>query len=165
MPREKLDEKALRRDPNIQGRAVVLADGQEWILARPRMVFEASDSPVGYRISMTLDIDDDFEDLCQRRRDLFHEDGSEGAADVVKVVEVEMEIGRRLLLHNYDVPPDQIGRLLRLGYNPDESPEAWEIRKAIVDLAEGINAPKPSAAGEDSVASLMEGLPGEMVST
>jgi hypothetical protein len=144
--RPRLDERALRRPDFVPGMPVRLADGQQWELRRPLVCFEPHDGPVGFRTCLSLDGDDDFQELIDRR-DAAFADGAR--AEIAAVAGVELAIGRRLLLANYDLTPDQVRRLLRFAYDRDNNPEGVRIRDEVLDVAYG-NGPKPSPDGIDA---------------
>jgi hypothetical protein len=146
---ERLDEQALRRHDFVAGTPVVLADNQPWSLRRPLVWFVPNDgNPSGFTTVLNLEPDDDFQALLDRRAAIFREHEG-GKAPVVEIVGVEFAIGKRLLLANYDLTPEQLGRVLRWGYGKHENPEGARIREEVLDVAEGLG-PKLSPDGTDA---------------
>jgi hypothetical protein len=137
---EKLDEQALRRPEFEDGAPVVLADGQEWRLPRPRVRLVPDDSDRGFKLRLALPADEGrFQTLM---------DTLDAATEGVDLMRAELAVARHLLLLNYDLTPAQVADLLQFSYR-DDDPEGAAIREAVMGVAYG-NAPKPSDGGTES---------------
>jgi len=130
-----LNEGECRRPTFEGGTPVVLGDGQEWFLAKPRVSWVPHDGPAGFRSRLRLG--DDYQVLLDAQ------EAAEGGAEIIRS---ELALGSRLLLHNYDLTTDQLATLLTFGYGDDADPADVAVREAVVDVALGIG-PKPSAVG------------------
>lgn len=164
-----IDENARRRGDFAGGAPVVLADGQVWYLAKPRVRLTPDDAD-GFRVILTLAADDGYQQLYDRwesarKRIKEHRDltqvaeealaaGDEAAAfpepihrrDTPAAMEIQM--GRALLLRNYDLTRDEVDQVLQFGYD-DDDPEGKRIMEEVVSLAIG-SGPKPPPATSDS---------------
>jgi hypothetical protein len=139
----RLDESAHRRADFTTGRAVTLADGQEWQLRKPIVRFAPDDAAeCGFQVRLSLPGDRTFADLSRRRESLF---GPDGRATIGELAAAELAMGRLLLLANYDLTPDEVASLLQFSYD-DDDPDGVELREAVMRVAEG-RGPKPSPAG------------------
>lgn len=137
---EKLNEQALRRPKFEDGAPVVLADGQEWRLPRPRVRLVPDDSDLGFKVRVAVPGDDGrFQELM---------DALDDPASNRPAAARELAVARHLLLLNYDLTPAQVADLLQFGYH-DNDPEGMAIREAVMGVAFG-NGPKPSDAGTES---------------
>jgi hypothetical protein len=130
-----LDERALRRPTFSEGRRVVLADGQEWVLPKPRIRFTPriidGHVEIGGGPSFGPEYDDKLDILF-------------GVVDAepAERLRVKFEIAVRLLAANYDLNPDQFAELIVLEPGDPASDERWEqLCGAIMGIA-----PKPSPA-------------------
>jgi hypothetical protein len=125
-----LDEKALRKPVFSEGHPVILADGQEWTLPKPRIRFKPrivdGKVEIGGGPSFGPEFDDKLDILF-----------GVAAADPVK-----FEVTVRLLATNYDLKPENFAELIVLEPDDPASDERWEqLCNAIMGIA-----PKPSPA-------------------
>ncbi|WP_422928357.1 hypothetical protein [Singulisphaera sp. PoT] len=159
MTEELLREYELRRADFVDGTPVTLADGQQWILRNPLVIFEAHDeSDTGWRSSLTLEGRDDYQSLLDRRKEMFAstEDGMVKLADAASV---ELPIARALLTANYDLTSAQLNKLLRFIYDdPSGRHPLARLRDDVMGVATGVG-PKHSPDGSDSADSPSEGSP------
>lgn len=146
LPAWPLDETAHRRPDFVPGEPVKLADGQEWQLRRPLVSFEPYDSDEGFRVCLSLEDDDTFQEMLDTREAAFDKDKADWADSLIGI---EIAIAKRLLLANYDLDSKAVGRLIKLAYTPESNPRAYMIREAIMDVAEG-RGPKASGDGDES---------------
>jgi hypothetical protein len=140
----KLNEAEKRRPDFRGGRPVVMADGQEWSLARPRVRFVPADNDAGF-VTYLDGPGDGYNELLDRRLAVQADPGATLAA----LIPLDLEIGKRLLLANYDLTTAELGQVLQLGYDPDDADGA-RILDEVLAVAFGQLAPKPSAGGGDS---------------
>jgi hypothetical protein len=139
-----LDEAALRKPGFAPGVRLRFADGQDWEVPpavyqlyprfTPDGIVVAAKLTFGPELEYFLDLDDS-------------PTGEEG----VEYVRRQFEIMARLLLANYDLTPDDLGRLLTLNRADPESAEMWAAidRFLIGQPPGGGEPPKPSADGSD----------------
>jgi hypothetical protein len=143
----KLNEAEKRRPDFRGGRPVVMADGQEWSLARPRVRFVPADNDAGFEIILSGP-GDGYNELIERRTALLG--GGDLPADAVRrAIAVNLEIGKRLLLANYDLTTAELGQVLQYGYDDDDA-DGRRVLEGVLDVAYGNDAPKPSAGGGES---------------
>lgn len=145
----KLNEVEKRRPDFVPGTPVVLADGQAWSLRRPRVWFIVDDGNAsGWRACLELDDGDDYQSLLDAlygARAIYND----GADDGSVIIRSQLNLGRRLLLANYDLTPEEVGRILRYAYDSSANPEGCRIRDEVMAVAEG-HGPKPSPDGTDA---------------
>ncbi len=130
-----LDEKALRKPEFSEGISLTLADGQEWVLPKPRLRFKPrivnGKVEIGGGSSFGPEFDDKFDVLF-----------GIVDADPAERLRVKFEVAVRLLATNYHLQPDDFARLIILEPGEPESEERWD---QLCDAIMGI-APKPSPA-------------------
>jgi hypothetical protein len=151
-----LDEKSKRRPDFAGGTAVVLADGQEWTLAKPLVRFAFDSGEDGFTTTLSVNGVDDFASLM-RDVDAAYEKvyGDRDAAgdekarvDFGPVIRAELAVGAALLRRNYDLTPEEMSSVLQFSY--DDSDEVGEgARSAVMDIAKGIG-PKPPGGMPES---------------
>jgi hypothetical protein len=136
---------AERRRPDFQGgRPVVMADGREWFLARPRIRFVPADNDVGFATYLDGP-GDGYNELLERRSAL----RSRPDATLGELVALDVEIAKRLLTANYDLTTAELAQLIRFGYDAEDA-EGERLVDDVLSVAFGQRAPKPSAGGGDS---------------
>jgi hypothetical protein len=140
----KLNEAEKRRPDFRGGRPVVMADGQEWFLARPRVRFVPADNDIGFEVVLSGP-GDGYNELIERRVAL----RADPNATLLDLIPLDLEIGRRLLTANYDLTTAEVARVLQFGYDPEDR-EGERILDDVLAVAFGQLAPKPSAGGGDS---------------
>jgi hypothetical protein len=143
------------------GAEVTMADGQVWHLRKPLGRFTLDDGPRGYRTVFKLPGDDHFAEKMARL-DACHEFNREvgdlpeaervdawSARPDLHLAPAELAVAAALLLANYDLTRAEAASLLEFGYDPDEDPEGFALREAVLGVAYG-HAPKPRAGGSAS---------------
>jgi hypothetical protein len=130
-----LDEKALRKPGFSEGYPVTMADGQAWVMPKPRIRFKPrvvdGRVEIGGGATFGPESDGDMEILF-------------GAADVepAERLRVKFAMAVRLLASNYDLKPDDFAELIVLEPGDEASDERWDqLNQAIMGIA-----PKPSPA-------------------
>lgn len=147
---ELLNEAELRRPDFRPGTPVVLADGQAWHLRRPLIWFVPDDgNPSGFRMCLEVEQNDDYQGLMDSLREGSDAIETEGREGQFKFIRAELAIGKRLLLANYDLSPEQVAVLMRFGYDKEGNPEGYRIRDEVMAVAEGLG-PKQSPDGTES---------------
>ena len=130
-----LDEKALRKPGFSEGVKLTLADGQEWVLPKPRLRFKPrivnGKVEIGGGSSFGPEFDDKFDILF-------------GIVDAepAERLRIKFEVAVELLATNYDLKPGDFARLIVLEPGDPESEQRWD---QLCDAIMGI-APKPSPA-------------------
>lgn len=143
-----LSEADCRKPGFVPGTPIQLADGQVWQFRRPRVRFVPAHHESGLRVFLTGPRDG-FAELLDRRTDLFEKVKQGEGPGLDAIADVELELGARMLLANYGLDREQLADVLQFSYDKEGDPEAWGIREAVMDVAEG-NGPKPSTAGDES---------------
>jgi len=134
---DRLDEKARRRDPFAGGVPVVLGDGQEWSLPRPRIGFYPGVGEDG-----SLRFGEQPESVFGRDYDALldaYVEAEDGSAAIRSLLSLAVDLLRR----NYDLPPADLRTLLPRFYDDDGNTEMW---RAVADVAVG-RSPKPTPVG------------------
>ena len=134
-PAGPLDEAALRRPGFKGGEKIRLLDGQFWHFPKPMISFAPDDTEQGYRVY--LELGDDFDARMAAM------DAAKGGAFVA----AQLGVARYLLELNYDLTLAQVQRLIRFRYDEDAEDAT---RAAIMDVARGLDAPKPPGDGSAS---------------
>ena len=130
-----LDEKSLRKHEFSEGLKVTLADGQEWVLPRPRIRFKPQIKDGKVEIGGGPSFGPEFDD----KLDILF---GVTEADPAERLRVKFEVVVRLLATNYDLEPDDFGQLIVLEPGDPVSDERWDqLSNAIMGIA-----PKPSPA-------------------
>jgi hypothetical protein len=130
-----LDEKALRKPGFSEGPKVVLADGQAWILPKPRLRFKPRIVDGKVEIGGGPSFGPEFDDQIDILFGVIE-------ADPAERLRVKFEVAVRLLAANYDLRPNQFSELIVLEPGDPASDERWEqLCNAIMGIA-----PKPSPA-------------------
>ena len=130
-----LDEKALRKAEFSEGHKVVLADGQEWTLPKPRIRFKPRIVDGKVEIGGGPSFGPEFD----HKLDILF---GIAEADPAERLRVKFEIAVRLLLANYELTPDNFAELIVLEPGDPESDDRWEqLGNAMMGIA-----PKPSPA-------------------
>lgn len=137
-----LDEQALRR-PTWRGDVpVTLADGQVWRLAKPRVrFFPRRDAGGEFKVAVRL-VDADYMAKIERYFTTSADD-----SDVDAFLAAQFDLWAAVLLLNYDLDDEAVGRLLSFGFDPADEAEA-ETRRILTEVAQG-QGPKASPAGSE----------------
>lgn len=134
-----LDERTKRREDFRGGVAITLADGQEWTLARPRVLFVPSDNEDGFEEEW--DLGDNYAAMIDRAQEA--ETGKE-------IIRAEFALATFLLRINYDLTTEDLRGLLKFGYGDAVPDDIRTMMGSIRDVIFGRNpSPKPSAVGSD----------------
>lgn len=134
-PAGPLDEVALRRPGYRGGEKILLADGQYWSFPKPMISFAPDDTEQGYRVY--LELGDGFDARMATM------EAAKGGA----FIGAQLGVARYLLCLNYDLTLAQVQRLIRFRYEEDAEDAT---RAAIMDVARGLDAPKPPGDGSAS---------------
>ncbi len=139
-----LDEKALRKPTFVEGVRLRLADGQDWIVPKPRFrFFPRFDTEGNVSIGSKLSFGDDLDYILD-------EDGNENA-DPSEGLKRRFSVMAKLLTCNYNLGPADLGKLLELNRFDPESAAVWDpIDRLLAGLpveSEEAEPPKPSADG------------------
>jgi hypothetical protein len=130
-----LDERSLRKPGFSEGFTVTLADGQEWVLPKPRIRFKPrivdGKVEIGGGSSFGPEFDDKLDILF-----------GVVLADPAERLRVKFEVAVRLLATNYRLEPDNFAELIVLEPGDPVSDDRWD---QLCDAIMGI-APKPSPA-------------------
>lgn len=154
-------ESGRRRKTWRPGNPVVLADGQEWHLAKPRATF-GPDANGGVRTYVKLGNHTAEFEAAKKALD----DAVEWNSGVLALPEEEqeaewaahpemrpaaraVELGRVLLLANYELSEEEVADILHMSFDADECPEEFAVYEAVAATAAGI-APKPRSGGSAS---------------
>jgi hypothetical protein len=130
-----LDERALRKPEFSEGHRVVLADGQEWTLPKPRIRFKPRICDGKVEIGGGPSFGPEFDDQLDILFGIVE-------ADPAERLRVKFEVAVRLLAANYHLGPRQFAELIVLEPGEPASDERWEqLSNAIMGIA-----PKPSPA-------------------
>lgn len=127
----KYNEASCRRDIFSQDVPVVLCDGQEWWLPKPRVVFRPTYGPNGYGTRMSSMWGDDYYKLIQ---DLIDSNGKE----FDHVLGAQFALCSELLLRNYNLTHEQIAELIYFDLNEDPDPANVEMRQTLLRTAQGV---------------------------
>lgn len=118
-----------RRRPGFSGGAeVVLADGQAWTLAKPRVRFAPADD--GFAVVLIGPGGDAYQALVDA-----YESAAE-SGEPGRVLGAELRLARALLLANYDLTPAEVGMLIQFSFSEDDA-EGCRIRDEALDVAFG----------------------------
>lgn len=150
-----MEEKDYRRKDFAGGIPVVMIGGETWYFAEPRMRLIPSDSSLGFEQCLSLDDDGAFDQLVTEYHDLVFNPGGSVTEHGVKMVSLEMRIGRMMLERNYDIPLDKLRSIFQISHQKDDE-VANNIRLAIYSVMEG-DSPKPSAGGGEPSPTLPAG--------
>jgi hypothetical protein len=130
-----LDEKSLRKPGFVEGIKVKLADGQEWMLPKPKLRFKPKIIDGRVEIGGGPSFGLEFEDKLDILFGVTDADPSER-------LRVKFEVAVRLLAANYNLEPDDFAELIVLEPGDAASDERWEqLSNAIMGIV-----PKPSPA-------------------
>lgn len=126
-----LNETERRRADFAGGAPVKMADGQEWVLAKPLIQFAYSAGPLGFNVVLNITEGDNFNNLMQSV------DTALEAGNGDQIVGSQLAIGAALLRRNYDLTDEEMGTLLRFAYGETDGIEANERRLNVMDIARG----------------------------
>jgi hypothetical protein len=138
--RAPLVERDLRRADFLESCSVpvVLADGQEWFVPKPQIWFRPTGDALGYATEPVTG-DGDFDDSFGRAWAAYQKAQDERG----NVIGAMFGVFRTMLLRNYSLSDEQLGRILRLKLFEDDP-----VREALIRIAQGLDAPKPSSDGD-----------------
>jgi len=134
-----LDEKALRREGFRGGAGVVLADGQEWVIPRPRTLWIADDSEVGARLGYDLGVE--YDELARK---------VEEAVTIGDAAPSVFRAAKHLLRLNYSLDEAAIIEILRADFSPKRGDEtdAQRIARQLTEVILGADvSDRPSPDG------------------
>jgi hypothetical protein len=146
----RLDEKALRRPDWQDGQACRLADGQDWVLARPVVRWVPDDGELGARVRVRMKGDPALAAGFEAAYARLQEVNASERLRVAEMAAAELACVQILLRVNYDLTAAQAAELLQFGYSQEADPEGWQVRDECMNVVYGVAAPKPSAAGDTS---------------
>jgi hypothetical protein len=130
-----LDEKALRKPGFVEGNKVTLADGQEWVLPKPRIRLKPRIVDGRVEIGGGPSFGPEFDD----KLDILF---GVSDADPAERLRVKFEVAVRLLAANYELKAGDFAELLVIEPGDPASDERWEqLSSALMGIA-----PKPSPA-------------------
>lgn len=135
-----VDEVAARKPGGLFEAKVVLADGQEWFLPKPRVRLSPSGEQT-FKITLNVKGVDKYGVYLAALEK--SETGSETVA-------AELAVARSLLVRNYELADAQIERLMQFSYmDGGEDPEGEALREAVMNVALG-RGPKPRGGTAES---------------
>jgi hypothetical protein len=130
-----LDEKSLRKPGFALGTKVTLADGQEWMLPKPKLRFKPKIINGRVEISGGPSVGPEFDDKLDILFGITDADPSER-------LRIKFELAVKLLAANYELEPDNFAELIVLEPGDPASDERWEqLSNAVMGIAA-----KPSPA-------------------
>lgn len=131
------DEPSLRRPEFSEGPRVVLGDGREWTLPRPRLrLFPSRDGDGRIGVGGGPSFGAEFEDLVDELTDCDPDDQTGRLA-------VQFRMAASLLLRNYDLTDRDLRRLLVVDAEDPACRERWARLNQVLTG----RPPKPSADG------------------
>ena len=130
-----LDEKALRKPDFKEGVLVKMADGQEWMLPKPRIRFTPKITDGQVEVGGGPSFGPEFDE----KMDILF---GVTEAEPTERLRLKFEVAVRLIMVNYDLKPADLAELIVLEPGDAASEERWD---ALTDAMMGI-APKPSPA-------------------
>lgn len=138
-----IDEKTRRRPDFLDGVPVRLADGQEWVLPKPKARFAFSGD--GYAVQLSCgpavtDEDREYQRLYEAYNAVTESDESTDA----DVIRAQMHLAAALVRRNYDLSDADLGTLLVFAYRDDDEPY-YTLKQTVMQLALGRGAPKAPA--------------------
>jgi hypothetical protein len=130
-----LDEKSLQKPGFVEGSKATLADGQEWMLPKPKLRFKPKIIDGRVEISGGPSFGPEFDDQLDILFGVTNVEASERPR-------IKFELAVKLLAANYDLEPDNFAELIVLEPGDPASDERWEqLSNAIMGIA-----PKPLPA-------------------
>lgn len=121
---------------------MTLADGQVWWLAKPRVkFFPRRDGAGELKVAARL-VDADYMAKIER-----YFTTSADESDVDAFLAAQFDLWATVLLWNYDLDDEAVGRLLSFGFDAADEAEA-ETRRILTEVAQG-HGPKASPAGSE----------------
>ncbi len=141
MPLEPLNEGASRRPdflPDSIG--LMLRDGQEWFVARPRVRFVYADTELGFESTIGVgepEFDASLDAILK---------GYEAATQSADFIRLDLALARAMLLRNYSLTTADLARLVWFDYSSDD-----ELLADFRSIARGDGlTPKAPAGGDTS---------------
>ena len=146
---EKLDEKAMRRPDFQGGEGITLSDGQVWYFPKPLLEFAPHHSDgAPTTAGVVTSLGDEFDRLIQEYDEACAvAQSNEPEPTARRPIDAMMGLACHMIRLNYDVDNATLSRILRWRPNDEVSNERWAT---IINVARGLDAPKPSAGGSDS---------------
>ena len=124
-----LDEQCLRKPGFVEGNKVTLADGQEWMLPKPRLRFKPAIIDGRVEIGGGPSFGPEFDDKLDILFGVTDSDPSER-------LRIKFELAVKLLAANYDLQPDDFAELIVLEPGNPASDERWEqLSNALMGIA------------------------------
>ncbi len=138
-----IDEMARRRPDFLDGVPVRLADGQQWVLPKPKARFAFAGDGYSVQLSCGPTITD--EDRAYQAAYDAHNAATEADESTFRdIVSAQMRLAGALLRRNYQLSDDELSSLIVFAY--DETDAAYfEIKETVLSIALGRGAPKASA--------------------
>lgn len=135
----KIDEQSRRTERYSGDVPVVLADGQQWCLPKPRVRYAPKPMPDGNpgsvrRTSFGRGYDEALDEFLRSETD-------ETEGGVMRQVNAHLSLASALIRINYDLTDDEVEDLVQLDFSADATPEDAALRAAFLEVAHGI-APK-----------------------
>jgi hypothetical protein len=124
-----LDEKSLRKPGFVEGSKVTLADGQEWMVPKPKLRFKPTIIDGRVEIGGGPSFGPEFDDKLDILFGVTDSDPSER-------LRIKFELAVKLLAANYDLQPDDFAELIVLEPGDPASDERWEqLSNALMGIA------------------------------
>jgi hypothetical protein len=141
MPLDLLPEGGRRRlDFLPDSIGLILRDGQEWYVARPRVRFVYADTEVGFESSVGIgepEFDATLDAILK---------GYEAGETNADFIRLDLALARAMLLRNYDLTTAELARLVWFDYAQDD-----ELLSDFRSIARGDGlTPKAPAGGDTS---------------
>lgn len=126
-----VDERARRRSDFLGGVPVRMADGQEWILPKPRVRFAPSDDGFAVVLAGAGDAFNAVSSAYYAALDRPMDDERN-----IHIIRAELDLAMALIQRNYDVTPQEMAGVLQFSYDETDE-EAYRIREQTMDVALG----------------------------
>lgn len=120
---------------------VVLADGQVWYLPKPRVRITPADGDAGYRTALCVRGEDGYQALMDAVSDA--EDLPRGPDRSAAMFTAEMAAAKALVTKNYTLTGPELAAVVQFGLDPDDDPEGFALREAVLNVAYGIGPKRP----------------------
>jgi len=138
-----LNERESRKPGFSEGAKVVLADGQEWTLPKPRLVFFPARGDDGkYLTRMRLSYGREYDPVFA---DAFR---AESEGDEEAVVSAKMTLACMLLCSNYELDGDDLAGLLEIHPEDADSVAWWTALNDAVLSQARLATPEPAGKAE-----------------
>lgn len=135
-----IDEMARRRPDFLDGVPVRLADGQEWVLPKPKARFAFAGDGYSVQLSCGPTITDEDRE-CHRLYETNNALVAASDSTFGQVVSIQMQLSAALLRRNYTLTDEEVGTLIVFSY--DESDTVYfGIKETVLAIVLGLDAPK-----------------------